>query len=77
MQGLLIGESDSGLRLHPVCIALQHVRALPWASEIVVGVTSANELHEIVDCWNQSSPFLVPEDLASTDLNLLDPRRWS
>lgn len=55
---------------------LAHVRALPWATHVVVGVTSAAELKEIVAAWNACEPQLAPADFASADLNVIDPRRW-
>ena len=55
---------------------LAHVRALPWASSVVVGVTSETELREIVAAWNASDPEVAPSSLGSDDLDLIDPRRW-
>lgn len=93
LQGLLVGSTDSTLGLHPavrtfieycsekdlspLSVALQHVRAIPWASEVVVGATTAAELLEIVEAWNSLSPMLAPKNLASDDVDLVDPRRWS
>lgn len=55
---------------------LSHVRALPWATHVVVGVTSAEELREIVSAWNACPPALAPKEWGSEDLELIDPRRW-
>jgi Predicted oxidoreductases (related to aryl-alcohol dehydrogenases) len=55
---------------------LAHVRALPWASHVVVGVTSAAELREIVDAWNRCEPAVADVSSGSSDLDLIDPRRW-
>jgi aryl-alcohol dehydrogenase-like predicted oxidoreductase len=55
---------------------LAHVRALPWASSVVVGVTSAAELREIVAAWNACEPEMAAAELGSDDLELIDPRRW-
>ena len=57
-----------------VCLA--HVRALPWATHVVVGVTSASELREIVEVWVACEPELAAAELGSDDLELIDPRRW-
>jgi aryl-alcohol dehydrogenase-like predicted oxidoreductase len=92
LQGLLAVQSDSVLGQHPdvrafhqyagdagvspITVALSHVRALPWADEVVVGVTSASELQVIVDAWSGAEPMLAPLTLASSDLDLIDPRRW-
>jgi len=92
LQGLLAGPSDADLASHPnvrafhqyaadvdlspVAAALAHVRSLPWADQIVVGVTTADELREIVEAWNSCEPMQAPAHLASKDLELIDPRRW-
>ena len=55
---------------------LAHVRGLPWATHVVVGVTSAAELMEIVDAWNRCEPAMADAALGSSDLDLIDPRRW-
>ena len=55
---------------------LGHVRGLPWATHVVVGATSARELSEIVTAWQSCSPGLREASLASSDLDLIDPRRW-
>lgn len=55
---------------------LGHVKALPWASHVVVGVTSADELREITAAWEECVPELAPIDFGSSDGVLIDPRRW-
>ncbi len=55
---------------------LGHVRGLPWATHVVVGATSARELSEIVTAWQSCTPGLREASLASSDLDLIDPRRW-
>jgi len=92
LQGLLAGPAHAQLASHsdvvrfhrrvaerelnPIVVCLSHVRSLPWANEIGVGVTSADELRAIVDAWTDSAPMQTPLDLASEDLDLIDPRRW-
>lgn len=92
LQGLLTGPSDGPFRHHPdvqrfwtaakdadqspLAMALAHVRALPWASEIVVGVTSADELQEVLQAWTSTPPRLASDRLASDDIELIDPRLW-
>jgi aryl-alcohol dehydrogenase-like predicted oxidoreductase len=66
-----------GAGLSPLVYALRHVHALPWATEIVVGVTSGAELDAIATAWQSTPAQLAPETLASRDLDLLDPRRWA
>jgi len=91
LQGLLVAPSNvdladqPDLRAHqewavqqgrsPLEAALAHARALPWADEIIVGATSAVELAQILTA-SQVEPQLAPVELASADLDLIDPRRW-
>ena len=59
-----------------VSLALSFARALP-VEAVLVGVTSAQELEEILSAW-RGAP-VSPSDFASlaqTDLSLLDPSRW-
>jgi len=67
-------ESDPSVSLASAC--LSHVRALPWATHVVVGVTSSMELTEICEAWHEHGPKLAPDSLGSSDLDLIDPRRW-
>lgn len=92
LQGLLAEPSMASLGRHhdvrrfhqrvieegfdPIAVCLNHARSLLWANEIVVGVTSADELRAIVDAWNGSDSMRAPLDLVSDDLDLIDPRRW-
>ena len=55
---------------------LGHVRGLPWATHVVIGVTSAQELTEVCDAWDSCEVGLLPKSLASNDLEVIDPRRW-
>ena len=90
LQGVLL-SADGGLADHPDVVrfresvgsesslleaCLAHVRALPWATHVVVGVTSAVELSEVVDAWNSCEPAVADSLLGSSDLELVDPRRW-
>ena len=91
LQGVLLSRGG-GLADHPDVVrfresvasetslleaCLAHVRALPWVTHVVVGVTSAVELKQIVDAWESCSAALADSSLASSDLDLIDPRRWS
>lgn len=60
----------------PLEACLSHVRALPWATHVVIGVTSSVELNAACEAWASASPRLSDASLASSDLDLLDPRRW-
>ena len=89
LQGVLLA-SGGGLAHHPdvmrfrekvgdgnlLSACLAHVRALPWATHVVVGVTSAAELQEIVVAWESGTPELASADVGSAELDLIDPRRW-
>jgi aryl-alcohol dehydrogenase-like predicted oxidoreductase len=93
LQGLLAASTDTRLGQHPdvqafhyyaaemgitsLSAALGHVRALSWAHEVVLGVTSADELTEVLEAWNSSLGELVPAELQSSDSSLIDPRRWT
>lgn len=60
----------------PLAACLGHVRALPWATHVVVGVTSAQELAEVCEAWDSCEVGLLPEPLTSGDQELIDPRLW-
>ncbi len=97
LQGLLASRSDSTLGNHPdiekfhdsceelkispIQAALSFVQGLAWVDQLVVGITSASELAEIVNAsqLNLSANWHgVPNSVEpSTDLNLIDPRRWN
>jgi len=93
LQGLLAASTQTRLGQHPdvqafhnyaaetgitsLSAALGHVRALSWAHEVVLGVTSADELTEVLQAWNTSLGELVPAELQSSDSSLIDPRRWT
>ncbi len=60
----------------PLEACLGHVRALPWATHVVVGATSTWEWSEILTAWESCTPALLDASLGSSDLDLIDPRRW-
>ena len=68
-----VASTDAG-SLPAACLG--HVRALPWAGHVTVGVTSAPELSEVCEAWASTTPRPAPADLGSDDLALIDPRRW-
>ena len=90
LQGILLAPGG-GLSDHPDVVnfrdsiegrssaletCLGHVRGLPWVTHVVVGATSARELSEIVTAWQSCSPGLFEASVASSDLDLIDPRLW-
>lgn len=74
---LAFHEACAKARVAPMAAALAHVHALPWATEIVVGVTSASELAQLLDVWDRPVPEFDQVELACEDINLIDPRNWS
>ena len=91
LQGILLSDSHQFSR-HPaisrfrnylakqnetaLSACLSHVEGLEWASQIVVGVTTAAELLAIKHALDTSQPQVLPVELGSLDLHLVDPRRW-
>lgn len=61
----------------PIAACLAFVKSLVWATQVVVGVTSADELRQITDAWGQESTAVDWAHLASSDAALLDPRLWA
>ena len=92
LQGLLaapstvnLGQHPDVVRFHAACMeagvspiegALSAVRARTWVSEVVIGVTSGQELREIARAW-LSPAAEVTKFTASHDLALIDPRNWA
>ena len=92
LQGLLAARTAKGLGEHrdviryhdwvsdqddsPSAIALNHVLALPWVHEVVIGVTTVGELKQAIETVRASRASLAPTELASQDLSLIDPRNW-
>ena len=58
----------------PISWRWSHLRH--HADTIIVGVTSPQELAEIIRVWDQVPAALAPTSLASFDLSLIDPRSW-
>ncbi len=55
---------------------LAHARSLLWASHVIVGVVTREELEGVCDSWRRSKSLACPPELASSDFELIDPRRW-
>jgi aryl-alcohol dehydrogenase-like predicted oxidoreductase len=58
-----------------VSAALGLVKGLAGASHCVVGVDSLAQLDAVACAWSAATP-LRDEKLASSDLDVIDPRRW-
>jgi aryl-alcohol dehydrogenase-like predicted oxidoreductase len=92
LQGLLANPKSAFLSQHPdvkafhrytaarrvpgIQMALGHVKSLSWADAIVIGVSTIQEFGEIATVWSIVDAESAPPELASIDLNLIDPRRW-
>jgi aryl-alcohol dehydrogenase-like predicted oxidoreductase len=92
LQGLLASRYGGELGAHPdlveyltwgsaqpgglVGAAINHVRALKWVSQVVVGVTTPDEWLQVRVAWRETRPRCAPAKLASEDSVLLDPRLW-
>ena len=66
----------SAHEVSPLEACLGFMRQVPWADEVVVGVTSAAELAEIGRAWAVGGRTLPWAELACDDTDLIDPRRW-
>ena len=92
LQGLLAARTTIGLGQHPDVVryhdwvsdqadlpsafALNHVLALPWVHEVVIGVTTVAELKQAIETVRANRACLAPTELASQDSKLIDPRSW-
>jgi hypothetical protein len=57
-------------------VCLTYLRDLGWVDEVVVGVTSDLELRAALEAWQAPALSMESELWASSDVDLLDPRRW-
>lgn len=62
--------------LDPLATCLTFLRDQPWVDEVVVGVTSPAELRSALEAWQSPTPTVTADTWASSDADLLDPRRW-
>ena len=61
----------------PLTACLSFIKSLEWATQVVVGVTGADELRQVADTWAQRLLTADWAQLASSDTALVDPRLWS
>ncbi len=93
LQGLLADASATALGRHPDVLrfreacaahgwapleaALGFVAGLDWVTQVVVGATSGTELREIVAACADREAISAADLPSSSDLDLVDPRRWA
>jgi len=65
--------SEQGVTAHEAC--LRFVFGQADLDAIIVGVDSAAQLDALLKMVG-AGPLAVPEDLATTDRDIIDPRRW-
>lgn len=92
LQGLLAGPSSATLGSHPDVrrfqdncvvmgleprrVALAFIKSLGWVDQVVLGVTSGEELSQILDAWKNPSEIDLDGFVGSSDDSLIDPRQW-
>ncbi len=65
--------SEQGVTAHEACVRFAFGQA--DLDAIIVGVDSAAQLDALLDMVG-AGPLAVPEDLSTTDRDIIDPRRW-
>ncbi len=66
-------RSEQGVIAHEAC--LRFVFGQADLDAIIVGVDSAAQLDALLEMVG-ADPLAVPEDLSTTDRDIIDPRRW-
>jgi aryl-alcohol dehydrogenase-like predicted oxidoreductase len=72
-----VREVASKIGFTPVELSLAFVRSQPEIDEVVLGVTSESELAQLLTAWEKSAVDVDWSSLESSDLELLDPRKWT
>ncbi len=62
-------------QLSPLAACLGHVLSYPEVSKIIIGVTSANELEQIIAA-SSGDHVRAPHSLQSEDVDLIQPMNW-
>jgi aryl-alcohol dehydrogenase-like predicted oxidoreductase len=70
-------EAALGLSVEPQRLALDYVSSRSWVDELIIAPTSVTELEQIHGALVGPGTAIDWATLASTDEDLLDPRRWS
>jgi len=60
----------------PLAACLGHVLSYPEVSKIIIGVTSANELKQIIAA-SSGNHVRAPQSLQVTDVDLIQPMNWN
>ena len=63
-------------QMSPLTACLGHVLSYPEVSRVVIGVTSANELRQIIAA-SPGDPIRAPQSLQVTDVDLIQPMNWN
>ena len=61
----------------PTAAGVNFIKSLDWVDEVVVGFENAAQLREFGTAWAQDGIKADWVVLASEDIDLLDPRRWT
>ena len=62
-------------QLNPLAACLGHVLSYPEVAKIILGVTSANELKQIIAALS-TNHLRAPQSLQSLDVDLIQPMNW-
>ena len=63
-------------QMSPLAACLGHVLSYPEVSQVIIGVTSANELKQIIAA-STSERVRAPQSLQVTDVDLIQPMNWT
>ena len=67
---------SSAQQMSPLAACLGHVLSYPEVSRVIIGVTSANELRQIIDA-SSGVHVRAPQSLQVTDVDLIQPMNWN
>ena len=62
--------------MSPLAACLGHALSYPEVSQVIIGVTSANELKQIIAA-STSERVRAPQSLQVTDVDLIQPMNWN
>jgi aryl-alcohol dehydrogenase-like predicted oxidoreductase len=63
-------------QMSPLAACIGHVLSYPEVSRVIIGVTSANELSQIIAA-SSSDQVRAPQSLQVTDVDLIQPMNWN